>query len=93
MLRLHFGFAIYWGRGRIIVRYFRVKIGTEIWRQIAPGTYFYLWGRIAPPRKAKLQNRSQSPKKIAVWNRLLSVWKRMESFGIGSKRIAEGWSD
>jgi hypothetical protein len=46
-----------------------------------------LWGRIGPPRKAKLQNRSPNPKKIAVWNRLLSVWKRMEAFGSDSKRL------
>jgi hypothetical protein len=46
-----------------------------------------LWGRIGPPRNAKLQNRSQSPKKIALWNRLLSVWKRMEAFGTDSNRL------
>jgi len=42
----------------------------------------------APPRKAKLQNKSQSPNKLAVWKRLLSVWKRMETFGNESKGIA-----
>jgi len=46
-----------------------------------------LRGRIGPPRKAKLQNRSLGPKKIGVWNRLLSVWKRMEAFGSDSKRL------
>jgi hypothetical protein len=39
----------------------------------------FLWGSTCPPRKAKLQNRSRCPKKLAVWNRLLSVWKRMET--------------
>ncbi len=53
---------------------------------------FFL-GRTYPPRKAKLQNQSQSPMKLAVWNRLLSGWKRMEAFGSDSKRIAAGWSD
>jgi hypothetical protein len=47
----------------------------------------FLWGRIGPPRKAKLLNKSPNHKKIAVWNRLLSVWKRMEAFGTDSKRL------
>jgi hypothetical protein len=40
-----------------------------------------------PPRKAKFQNRTHYPKKLAGWNRLLSVWKRMEAFGSDWKRF------
>jgi hypothetical protein len=54
---------------------------------------FFCGAVLAPPRKAKLQNQSLCPKKLAVWNRLLSVWKRMEAIGNDSKRIAEGWYD
>jgi hypothetical protein len=50
-----------------------------------------LWGRIGPPRKAKLQKKSPNPKNIAVWNRLLTVWNRLEPFGTDSKRFAGIW--
>jgi len=47
------------------------------------GAHFFCGAVPAPPRKAKLQNRSPNPKKIAVWNRLLSVWKRLETIPNG----------
>jgi hypothetical protein len=74
----------------LLIVYFEDIISPEIWRQIAPRTYFNLWGRIGPPRKVKLQNRIHYPKKLAVWKRLLSVWKRMEAFGSDSKRMVVG---
>jgi hypothetical protein len=50
----------------------------------AMGT-IYPWAVSGPPREAKLSIKLPSPKPKAVWNRLLSVWKRMEAFGNDSK--------
>jgi hypothetical protein len=64
---------------------------SEDWSLNVSVAHFFCGAVPAPPRKAKLQNRSLCPKKIGVWNRLLSVWKRMEAFGNDSKRLRGIW--
>lgn len=47
----------------------------------------YLGPHPARPVKQNQAISQASPKPKALWNRLLSVWKRMEAFGNDSKRL------